>query len=368
MLSRTSIDLSWLFLLTLGLVSQADAQSTSALSGTHQRTYQLSDSSLQSVVRPVSQPLYQETKTTSSPINNYLEEPQAEFDQWAQLESGGGAEAGGAEDGEGGGNDASDPTNVAFHLMFEWEWQELRNNDGNLLAFKVSPFIPIEIGDVKTLLNVEIPLPQHSGLPGIGHDTGIGDTRLKYFVLLPTERDFVSAVVPSFDAIAPTGDASLGLGGGQWILMPNIVFAVNPAKNWQMYPFFRYVHAEPVASAFVPGLPIPNPDPDVFNATRQSAMNIEWINVFQLQDAFFDWLEVTPDYYKNYAADQAETFTMKYTAAKQVKEGLFVMTDFWHPVSGMSQTTDFTFKIRLDWYPQTNKCRKCRGRCGCRRR
>ena len=270
----------------------------------------------------------------------------------------------------GGSGDASDPTNVAFHVMGEWEWQRLNNNEGNLIALKLSPFIPITLGQQKLLFNFEVRLPQYAGLTGVSHSSGIGDTRLKLFWLISTGNDNVRAVVPSFDAIAPTGDEDRGLGGGQWILMPNVVFALQPAKNWSMYPFFRYVHSDDVQTNLVPDLPLPD-EPGLFDTSDLRGFNLEWTNVLQLEDAFFNWFEFTPDYFKNFTGDRSETFTMKYTAAKQVRDGMFLLFDFWHPVGG-SQNNDYTFKIRLDWYPQTNgaKCRRCKGRgCGrCHRR
>ena len=252
---------------------------------------------------------------------------------------------------DGGGDvDASDPTQVTFHIMTEFEWEKLNNGNGDMVAFKLSPFIPIEVADQRFLFNLEIPLPQYAGLTGLSHETGVGDTRLKFFWLIPTQREFVRAVVPSFDAIAPTGDSGRGLGGGQWILMPNMVFALQPAKNWDMYPFFRYVLADGVRPELVPDLPLPEDPAGLFGATDIRGFNLEWINVFKLEEAFFDWVEVTPDYFVNGAGDRGETFTMKYTIAKACSESFFVMFDFWHPVAG-NVNSDFTAKIRLDWYP-----------------
>ena len=300
-------------------------------------------------------------------VSSYLEDPQAiDSNPWADLQMAQNGDRGNGDSGGGGGGDASDPTNVAFHVMFEWEWQHLNQNQGNLLAFKISPFIPVELAQQKFLFNFEVPVPQYAGLTGVNHSSGIGDTRLKFFWLISTGGEKVRAVVPSFDAIAPTGDEDRGLGGGQWILMPNMVFALQPTKNWSMYPFFRYVHADPVQTNFVIDPPLPE-DPDLFGTTELRGFNLEWINVIQLEDAFFNWVEATPDYFKNFTGDRSETFTMKYTAAREVSDGLFLLFDFWHPVGG-SQTNDYTFKIRLDWYPDTDQCKRCRGRCRCRRR
>ena len=303
------------------------------------------------------------TLASGNSTENWLQPHEGAYSGYFQDQNGGtegGANGNGG--GEEAGGDASDPTNVAFHVMGEWEWQRLKNNEGNLLAFKISPFIPIKVAGQSLLFNFEIPLPQHAGLTGIGHSSGIGDTRLKLFWLISTGGDKVRAFVPAMDAIAPTGDEDRGLGGGQWILMPNFVLALQPTKNLSMYPFFRYVHAEDTQTSFVIDPPLPDPGP-LFASNKLRGFNLEWINVLQLNDAFLNWIEFTPDYFKNYTGERSETFTMKYTAAKELRDGLFMMVDFWHPVGG-SQTNDYTFKLRLDWYPKTNGKRSCGCRCG----
>ncbi len=147
--------------------------------------------------------------------------------------------------------------------------------------------------------------------------------------------------------------------------MPNLVFALQPAENWSMYPFFRYVHAEDVSTNFVPEFPLGEPAGDIFGSSRLRGFNLEWVNVFTLQDAGFDWFEANPDYFKNYTGDRSETFTMKYVGAQGIKDGLFMLCEFQHPVGG-SQTNDYTIKIRLDWYPNfgSHSGGKCRPKCG----
>ena len=175
--------------------------------------------------------------------------------------------------------------------MTEFEWQKLNNNDGDLLAFKVSPFIPIEVAEQKFLFNFEVPLPQYAGLTDVGHDTGIGDTRLKLFWLIGTEQELMRAIVPSFDAVAPTGDSDTGLGGGQWILMPNVVFALQPAENLAIYPFFRYVHSDGVRPTFVPEYGLPQDIfNDVLNQENIRAFNLEVPIVFSLTESVMDWV------------------------------------------------------------------------------
>ncbi|MGI9470321.1 MAG: hypothetical protein ACR2NZ_02235 [Rubripirellula sp.] len=250
--------------------------------------------------------------------------------------------------------DPSDPTQVTFHLMQEFEWTKLSEDQGDQVAYKISPFIPIKLFDQSFLANVEVPLT-YAGTDVLGHHTSIGDTRLKLFWLIGTENEFVRAIVPSFDAIAPTGDDELGTGGGSWILMPNIVFALQPAEKLSMYPFFRYVHSDAPQSFLVPdsGIPVP-PGGDVSSlADDTRAFNLEWMNVFSLEDAVMDWVTVTPDYFQNFSGSRSHTFTMKYDAGVGLTESLFLITKFWHPVSG-EVSNDFTFGFSLDWYPSCN--------------
>ena len=255
--------------------------------------------------------------------------------------------------------DPSDPTQVTFHIMQEFEWTKLADGQGDQAAYKISPFIPLNFFDQSFLANFEVPMT-YAGTDVLGDHTTIGDTRLKFFWLIGTENDFVQSVVPSFDAIAPTGDEDLGTGGGAWILMPNIVFALQPAEKLSMYPFLRYVHADAPRSYLISdtGIPIP-PGGDVSQAADDTrAFNLEWMNTFSLEDAIFDWVSVTPDYFQNLTGNRSHTFTMKYDAGVALTDSLFLIAKFWHPVAG-DVANDFTFGLSLDWYPSCNKCRKC---------
>lgn len=247
--------------------------------------------------------------------------------------------------------DPSDPTQVTFHVMHEFEWNKLAQNQGDQVAYKISPFIPLKLGEQSFLANVEVPLT-YSGTDVLGHHTGIGDTRLKLFWLIGTDGEYLRAVVPSFDAIAPTGDDDRGLGGGAWILMPNVVFALQPTEKLSIYPFFRYVHSDAPRSFLVPdsGIPV-NPGGDVSDAVDDTrAFNLEVMNVFSLEDAVLDWVSVTPDYFQNFTGKRGYTFQMKYDAGVGLTDSLFMITKFWHPVSG-DVANDFTFGISFDWYP-----------------
>ena len=253
---------------------------------------------------------------------------------------------------EGSGADPSDPTNVTFHVMQEFEWNKLSEGQGDAVAYKLSPFIPLNIADQSFLFNIELPLT-YSGTDLLGHHTGFGDTRLKLFWLIGTESDFVRAVVPSFDAIAPTGGDDRGLGGGAWLLMPNMVFALQPAENLSIYPFFRYAHSDGPRPYLLPdsGIPIP-PGADADDVSSKTrAFNMEVMMVFGLQNAVMEWISVTPDYFQNFTGDQGYTFQMKYDAGVALSESTYLIFKFWHPVSG-DVANDFTIGLSLDWYPQ----------------
>ena len=269
------------------------------------------------------------------------------------------------QDGDSGGADPSDPTQVTFHIMQEFEWNRLSENQGDMVAYKISPFIPLNLGDQSFLANFEVPLT-YAGTDILGDHTGIGDTRLKFFWLIGTESEFVRAVVPSFDAIAPTGDDDRGLGGGAWILMPNMVFALQLADNLSVYPFLRYVHSDGPQPFLLPdtGLPIP-PGGDVTDATADTrAFNMEFMTSFNLEDAVMDWISVTPDYFQNFTGDRGYTFQMKYDSGVALSESLFLIFKFWHPVSG-DVANDFTIGLSLDWYPQSGGCSNKYRRCLC---
>lgn len=249
------------------------------------------------------------------------------------------------------GQDPSDPTQTVFHVMQEWEWNQLSENQGDQIAYKVSPFIPFEIFEQSLLFNFEVPLT-HAGTDVLGDFTGLGDTRLKLFWLIGTENEVLRAIVPSFDAIAPTGDEDKGLGGGSWVLMPNMVFALQMAENLSIYPFFRYVHSDAPRSFLIPdsGIPVP-PGGDVSDSPSNTrAFNMEVMMSFNLQDAVMDWISVTPDYFQNFTGDRGHTFQMKYDTGVALTDSLFLITKFWHPVSG-DVANDFTFGFALDWYP-----------------
>ena len=257
-----------------------------------------------------------------------------------------------SNEGSSGGADPSDPTQVVFHVTTEFEWTKLRDGGGDLEAFKISPFIPLTLGEQKFLFNVEVPIPQLASTDLTGDNAGIGDTRLKLFWLIGTENEFVRAIVPSFDAIAPTGDDGKGTGGGAWILMPNMVFALQPKKNLSIYPFFRYVHSSGPRSAFVPdaGLPGIGDAPDFLESSAKiNGLNLETMIVFGLEDAFADWVGITPDYFQNFSGNHSNTFQMKYDVGIAVREKIYLILAFWHPVGG-EVTNDFTMKLTLDWY------------------
>lgn len=257
----------------------------------------------------------------------------------------------GQDEGGDAGADPSDPTQVTFHVVHEFEWNKLANNQGDTVAYKVNTFIPLNIGEQRFLASVEVPLT-HAGTEVLGDHTGLGDIRMRYFWLIGTNHHLVRAWAPSFDVIAPTGDENKGVGNGAWILMPNVVFALQPADNLSIYPFFRYVHSDGPRPFLVPdeGIPAPFTGDADDESAKVRGFSMEVPIVFDLQDAIFDWISATPDYFQNFTGQRGHTFQMKYDVGMALSESLFFIFKFWHPVSG-DVPNDFSIGIMLDWYP-----------------
>ncbi len=264
--------------------------------------------------------------------------------------------------------DPSNPFQAIFHIGYEWQWQSLSQDQGELYGFNINPVIPFKLAGHQLLANLKVPLPGQADLPGLGGFSGIGDTRLQLSWLVPSDRKRIRTFVPALDAIAPTGDVRRGLGGGQWVLIPNLGMAIQPLKNLTIYPYLRYVHADDLTAGLVPEIPgLPTIPGDRFGRVDVRGVNLELPFVFQLQDAFIDWIGIAPDYFQNLTGERQGTLTMKYDWGIQLNRQLFLMGDVWHPVS-TTTNSDFTFRLTLDWYPQIGQCRSCGGRNGIRRR
>jgi hypothetical protein len=246
----------------------------------------------------------------------------------------------------GGGVDPSDPTQISPHLVTEFEWTKLADGDGDTVLVKWSPWIPLT---EKSLFTIDVPLPTYSGTEILGNHTGIGDIRMRYFYLFKTQSDLITAIAPSIDAIAPTGDVDKGLGGGQWLIMPNIVTAISPAKNWNNFVFLRYVHSEGGVRGRTSTGGIDLPSDGLLDSERLRGLSLEWASVFQLQDAHFDYAMFTPDYFQNFSGRRSSTLQFKYELGKAITEKFWVLFEVWHPVAG-EVSNDLSLKIKTDFY------------------
>ena len=158
-------------------------------------------------------------------------------------------------------------------------------------------------------------------------------------------------MLPSLEAIAPTGDTHLGLGGGNWLYMPGLLLSCRPAKNLALYPTFRYLHGDQIASEFVPELPGLPMGPGGFGSRDNiRAFQIEIPIALQLNCAGFDWVSITPDIIQSLENNGLATLTMKYETGLKLNQQWYLITEAWHGVSSNAHS-DFSFNLKLDWYP-----------------
>ena len=247
--------------------------------------------------------------------------------------------------------DPSDPTSTACHVLYEWSWQSLSDQQGEWVAFKINPRIPVELCGQTFLAQGNIPVQAHTDLTGQGGSTGFGDIRMKFGWLVPLQRRRICSMLPSLEAIAPTGDTNLGLGGGNWLYMPGLLLSCRPAKNLALYPTFRYLHGDQIASEFVPELPGLPMGPGGFGSRDNiRAFQIEIPIALQLNCAGFDWVSITPDIIQSLENNGLATLTMKYETGLKLNQQWYLITEAWHGVSSNAHS-DFSFNLKLDWYP-----------------
>lgn len=251
--------------------------------------------------------------------------------------------------------DPSDPTSTACHVLYEWSWQSLAEQQGEWLAFKINPRIPIELCGQTFLAQANIPVQAHTDLLAQGGNTGFGDVRMKLGWLVPLQRRRLCSVLPSLEAIAPTGDPNIGLGGGNWLYMPGLLLSCKPAQNLALYPTFRYLHGDQIASGFVPELPGLPVAPGGFNSRVDvRGFQAEIPIVFQLNRAVIDWVSITPDIYQSLDSNGVATLTMKYETGIKLSQKWYLISEAWHAVSSNAHS-DFNFNLKLDWYPLAKK-------------
>lgn len=247
--------------------------------------------------------------------------------------------------------DPSDPTSTANHILYDWSWQRLSQEQGEWLAFKINPRISLELCGQTFLAQANIPVQAHTDLINRGGNTGFGDLRTKLGWLIPLKGKRLCSVMPSFEAIAPTGDTNKGLGGGNWLYMPSLLLACKPARNLALYPTFRYLHGDDIASGFMPELPGLPVAPGRFDARGDiRGLQIEIPIVVHLQRAGLDWMSITPDVFQSLENNGLATLTMKYETGIKLSQRWYLISEAWHTVSSNAHS-DFNFNLKLDWYP-----------------
>lgn len=115
--------------------------------------------------------------------------------------------------------DASKPTNFYSYMNNSLEFTS-RQNNGNLIGYRANiTYSPSE----RHLFLGEVPLQYNLKREKFG----LGDIRVRYFYLpYKNYEKFIGALGPSVDIIAPTGNASNGIGTGRWIIAPGLATAL----------------------------------------------------------------------------------------------------------------------------------------------
>ena len=137
--------------------------------------------------------------------------------------------------------DASKPTNFYSYLNNSLEFIS-RKYSGNLVGYRANiTYSPSE----RHLILGEVPLQFNLQREKFG----LGDIRARYFFLpYKNYEKFVGAFGPSVDIIAPTGNASNGIGTGRWIIAPGLATALMFSEMFQVFPVLSYQYmSKPVS-------------------------------------------------------------------------------------------------------------------------
>jgi hypothetical protein len=236
--------------------------------------------------------------------------------------------------------DPTDPTNVQFSITPSYDYTKLSEDGGSTSAFSIDTWIPLS---EKDLFTIEFKI-MNSSITGLPSETGFSDIRMKYFHLISTpDMGILRAVAPSFDLIVPTGDEDKGLGGGSWLLIPNIVLALGLSETVSAYPTFRYVHSihkgenEGVFTGLLPDYNIPVFDSSddglmKFNSGKVRGLNFEMPISAALSDSLF--FTATPNLFHNLANGGSTTFSSKFQLTYQPLENVSVAIETNVPFTG----------------------------------
>ncbi|MDX1486775.1 MAG: transporter [Acidiferrobacterales bacterium] len=202
--------------------------------------------------------------------------------------------------------DPSDPTAIARYVTFTPFVRELSGegqNEGEVRGIEVEPWFPL--GQNNQLLSFTLTL-QEARFHGRSTESGIGDTRIRYFYLFSGKPNSVlRAWAPSIDVFAPTGDEDKGLGTGEWIVAPNIVLAFKPHPKLDIYPFFRYIWSQDTVQVDNGSGDINLPCDEDTGSCRVdvSALNIEATFNWSFENLPVQYAYLAPNWTRNFDDD-----------------------------------------------------------------
>ncbi len=228
----------------------------------------------------------------------------------------------------------TDPTNIIPSLTISYERTEFSDDQGNSNIYSIEGWIPLSNQDLLTiegkLVNINLSSTADGIAQGDGLDffdqsqaqgveaTNIGDTRLRYFHLIPvTNGGIFRAWAPSLDTRIPTGSSDDGTGGDYWILAPNAVLAFDFSESISAYTFLRYVQGFATGS-----------EPDIFG------INIEIPVSFALSEVTF--LTLTPNFFHDFGSSDTTFLTGKLGVTQMLSDNMGTTLEVKFPIAGES--------------------------------
>ncbi len=241
----------------------------------------------------------------------------------------------------------TDPTNIIPSLTISYERTEFSDNQGDSNIYAVEGWIPLSNQDLLTieakLVNINLSsnaddIAQGDGLSFFDQSqaqsvdaTNIGDTRLRYFHLIPVENGGIfRAWAPSLDTSIPTGSSDDGTGGDYWIIAPNAVLAFDFSESISAYTFFRYVQGFATGS-----------EPDIFG------INIEIPVSFALSEVTF--LTLTLNFFHDFGRSDTTFLTGKLGVTQMLSDSIGATLEVNLPIAGESGI-DYSIKPSLFFY------------------
>ncbi len=241
----------------------------------------------------------------------------------------------------------TDPTNIIPSLTISYERTEFSDDQGDSNIYAVEGWIPLSNQDLLTieakLVNINLSsnaddIAQGDGLSFFDQSqaqsvdaTNIGDTRLRYFHLIPVENGGIfRAWAPSLDTSIPTGSSDDGTGGDYWIIAPNAVLAFDFSESISAYTFFRYVQGFATGS-----------EPDIFG------INIEIPVSFALSEVTF--LTLTLNFFHDFGRSDTTFLTGKLGVTQMLSDSIGATLEVNLPIAGESGI-DYSIKPSLFFY------------------